>query len=55
MNGLQISRIQDAFIREKCDADFKTKMKKEMLKATQYIHKLGLWDEWCEYVKENNK
>ena len=55
LNGLQISRIQDAFIREKCDKDFKTKMKKEMLKATQYIHKLGLWDEWCEYVKENNK
>ena len=53
LNGLQISRLQDAFIREKCDEDFKTKMKKEMLKATQYIHKVGLWDDYCEWIKEN--
>ena len=53
LTGLQISRIQDAYIREKCDKDFKTKMKKEMLKANQYIHKLGLWEDYCEYIKEN--
>ena len=55
LTGLQISRIQDAYIREKCDKDFKTKMKKEMLKANQYIHKLGLWKDYCEWIKENNK
>ena len=53
LTGLQISRLQDAFIREKCDKDFKTKMKKEMLKANQYIHKLGLWEDYCNYIKEN--
>ena len=53
LTGLQISRIQDAYIREKCDKDFKTKMKKEMLKANQYIHKLGLWEDYCGYIKEN--
>ena len=55
LNGLQISRLQDAFIRERCDKDFKTKMKKEMLKANQYIHKIGQWDDYCEWIKENNK
>ena len=53
LTGLQISRLQDAFIREHCDEDFKTKMKKEMLKANQYIHKIGLWDDYCEWIKEN--
>ena len=54
LTGLQISRLQDAFIDKKCDKDFKTKMKKEMLKANQYIHKIGLWDDYCEWIKENN-
>ena len=54
LTGLQISRIQDAYIREKCDKDFKMKMKKEMLKANQYIHKLGLWEDYCNYIKENS-
>lgn len=53
LTGLQISRIQDAYIREKCDEDFKTKMKKEMLKANQYIHKIGRWEDYCGYIKEN--
>lgn len=53
LTGLQISRIQDAYIREKCDKDFKTKMKKEMLKANQYIHKIGRWKDYCDYIKEN--
>ena len=30
-------------------------MQKEMLKANQYIHKLGLWKDYCEWIKENNK
>ena len=30
-------------------------MRKEMLKANQYIHKLGYWDAWCDYVKEYRK
>lgn len=54
LTGLQISRLQDAFIDKKCDKDFKTKMKKEMLKANQYIHKIGLWDDYCKWIKENN-
>ncbi len=54
LTGLQISRLQDAFIRERCDKDFKSKMKKEMLKANQYIHKIGLWDDYCEWIKENS-
>ena len=39
---------------DECDKDFKTKMKKEMLKANQYNHKIGLWDDYCEWKKENN-
>lgn len=53
LTGLQISRLQDAFISERCDKDFKMKMKKEMLKAIQYIHKIGLWDDYCEWIKEH--
>lgn len=55
LTGLQISRLQDSFIDKKCDKDFKTKMKKEMLKANQYIHKIGLWNDYCEWIKENKK
>lgn len=53
LTGLQISRLQDSFIRECMDADFKSKMKKEMLKANQYIHKVGQWDNYCKWIKEN--
>lgn len=53
LTGLQISRLQDAFIDKRCEPDFKTKMKKEMLKANQYIHKIGLWNDYCEWIKEN--
>lgn len=54
LTGLQISRLQDAFISERCDKDFKPKMKKEMLKANQYIHKIGLWDDYCKWIKESS-
>lgn len=53
LTGLQISRLQDAFISERCDKDFKPKMKKEMLRAIQYIHKIGLWNDYCEWIREN--
>ena len=54
LTGLQISRLQDAFIKENFNDNFKTEMKKEMLKANQYIHKIGRWKDYCDYMKENN-
>ena len=54
LTGLEIGRLQDKFIKKFCDSDFKTKMKKEMLKANQYIHKIGKWNEYCEYIKKDN-
>ena len=54
LTGLQISRLQDAFIKEKFDDNFKTEMKKEMLKANQYIHKIGRWKDYCDYIKESS-
>ena len=53
LTGLQISRLQDAFIKENFNDNFKTEMKKEMLKANQYIHKIGRWKNYCNYIKEN--
>ena len=53
LTGLQISRLQDAFIRENFDDNFKSEMKKEMLKANQYIHKIGHWKDYCNYIKEH--
>jgi hypothetical protein len=55
LTGLQIGRLQDDFIKKNLDKNFKSEMKKEMLKATQYIHKIGKWDDYCKYVKENSK
>jgi hypothetical protein len=55
LTGLQIGRLQDDFIKKNLDKNFKSEMKKEMLKATQYIHKIGKWDEYCEYIKESAK
>ena len=55
LTGLQIGRLQDDFIKKKLDKDFKSEMKKEMLKATQYIHKIGEWDNYCKWIKENSK
>jgi hypothetical protein len=26
-----------------------------MLKANQYIHKIGEWDNYCRWIKENSK
>ena len=52
MSGLEIGRLTDKFINETFDDNFRTDMRKEMLKANQYIHKLGYWDAWCDYVKE---
>lgn len=54
LTGLQVSRIQDEFIRECCDDDVKQQMKLEMLKANQWFHKHGMWDEYCEYIRRYN-
>ena len=52
LNGLQISRIQDEFIREFFDEDIKSKMKLEMLKANQWFHKHGYWQDYLNAIKE---
>jgi hypothetical protein len=54
LTGLQVSRIQDEFIRECCDDDVKQRMKKEMLKANQWFHKHGMWDAYCKYIRRYN-
>lgn len=52
LNGLQISRIQDEFIREFFDEDIKSQMKLEMLKANQWFHKHGYWQDYLNAIKE---
>ena len=52
LNGLQISRIQDEFIREFFDEDVKSQMKLEMLKANQWFHKHGYWQDYLNAIKE---
>ena len=52
LNGLQISRIQDEFIREFFDEDVKSQMKLEMLKANQWFHKHGYWQDYLDAIKE---
>ena len=53
LTGLQISRLQGAFINENFDDDIKSKMRLEMLKANQYFHKYGYWNAYCKFLKEN--
>ena len=42
----------EQFIAENFDSDFKTNLRKEMLKPVQYFHKHGVWDKYCEFIGE---
>ena len=53
LSGLEIARLNERFIAENFDSDFKTNLRKEMLKPIQYFHKHGHWDKYCEFIKEN--
>lgn len=53
LSGLEIARLNEQFIAENFDSDFKTNLRKEMLKPIQYFHKEGLWDRYCEFVMAN--
>ena len=53
LNGLEIARLNEQFIAENFDSDFKTNLRKEMLKPVQYFHKVGVWDRYCEFVVKN--
>ena len=55
LTGLQIGRLQDEFIKKFMPENFRSEMRKEMLKANQYIHKIGEWDNYCKWIKENAK
>ena len=53
LTGLQISRLQNDFVKENLGDDATSKMRLEKLKANQYMHKHGYWDAYCKYIKEN--
>lgn len=53
LTGLEIARLNEQFIVENFDSDFKTNLRKEMLKPVQYFHKIGVWDRYCEFVRES--
>lgn len=56
---LLISRVTDAFLTNKLQKskqyrtiDLKKDMKKKCLKTKEYIHSLGEWDKYIEYLKK---
>lgn len=53
LSGLEIARLNEQFIAENFDSDFKTNLRKEMLKPVQYFHKIGVWDKYCGFIGEN--
>ena len=53
MSIFGIKEIQERFLIETFGEDVKSKMRLEMLKGKQYIHKHGHWDEYCKYIKDN--
>lgn len=55
LTGLQIGKLQDEFIKKFMPENFRSEMRKEMLKANQYIHKISEWDNYCKWIKENAK
>lgn len=52
LNGLQIARAQDEFIATHCEVNAKAQMKLEMLKANNWLHKHGYWDDYCKWLGE---
>ena len=55
LTGLEVGRLQEAFILSTFPATVRQDMRKEMLKGNQYIHKHGKWHDYCKYMEENNK
>ena len=53
LSGLEIARLNEQFVAENFDSDFKTNLRKEMLKPVQYFHKHKMWDRYCEFIMEN--
>ena len=53
LSGLEIARLNEQFITENFDKNFKTDIRKEMLKPIQYFHKVGIWNKYCEFIKES--
>lgn len=53
LSGLEIARLNEQFIAENFDSDFKTNLRKEMLKPVQYFHKHKMWDRYCEFIERN--
>ena len=56
---LLVSRVTDAFLTNKLQKskqyrtiDLKKDMKKKCLKTKEYIHSLGEWDKYIEYLKK---
>lgn len=57
---LKLSRLTSRFItdilqnkRQYKQLDIKADMRKKMLKGKEYIHSMGLWNEYIKYLKEN--
>ena len=53
LEGLEIARLNEQFIADNFDSDFKTNLRKEMLKPLQYFHKKKKWEDYCQFIKEN--
>lgn len=53
LTGLEIARLNEQFIAENFDSDFKTNLRKEMLKPVQYFHKYKMWDRYCEFIERS--
>lgn len=56
---LKVGRLQNQFLRnilsneeQYKDIDFKSDMKKKMLKGKEYIHSIGAWDKYLKYLQQ---
>lgn len=56
-NGMIVKEINknfDAVVAEKFDVVPSKDRKSKCLKYKEYVHSLGLWDDYCEFIKEYN-
>ena len=56
---LKVGRLQNQFFKDILsneeqykDIDFKSDMKKKMLKGKEYIHSIGAWDKYLKYLQQ---
>lgn len=54
LSGLEIARLNEQFIANNFDSNFKANLKKEMLKPLQYFHKEERWEDYCKFIRNNN-